>query len=99
LPSGNQSGAQDSSGNNGGASINTGDATNTAGLLTSANSNFAQAPGVSAGVSDSGPSAGVVNSDNGSGSNNNGSLSVSNTNTNNQNNSAQVSNNLDQTTI
>lgn len=99
MPSGNQSGAQDSSGNNGGASINTGDATNTAGLLTNANSNLAQTPGASAGVSDSGPSVGVVNNGNGSGSSNTGSVSVSSTNTNNQDNSAQVANNLNQTTI
>lgn len=99
LPSGNQTGAQDSSGNNGGTTVSTGDATNTAGLLTTGNSNLAQTPGASAGFSDTSSSAGVVNDGNGSGSNNNASLSVSSTNTNNQDNSAQVTNNLDQSTI
>lgn len=99
LPSGNQTGSQTQNGTVGGTTINTGDATNTAGLVTSGNGNTSVAPSISSGVNNTGPSVGVLNTDNGSNSTNSGAVSSASTSTTDQNNSAQVSNNLSQTTI
>lgn len=77
-------------GNVGDTTINTGNATNTATLATSANTNSsATQPG-------GGGSATVSNTGNGSGSTNNGSAAVLNDDTSVQDNSATVVNNLNQ---
>lgn len=79
--------------------MQTGNATNSSGVATNANSNIATSPVNSTGSVTSGPSAGIVNSDNGSGSTNNSSATVNNNNTSSQQNSAQVANNVNQTTV
>lgn len=89
---GQQSGNQTSDGQVGTTEVNTGDATNTAGVSTIANTN------TSAGIAGSGSgSISVLNSENGSNSSNSGSVGVINNNDTIQNNSAIVSNDLDQT--
>ncbi len=93
---GEQTGGESADGQIGSATVDTGDATNTAGVSTITNSN------TSAGVVGSGIGSGgasVINSDNGSDSVNNGSVGIVNDNTTIQNNSAQVSSNLNQVTI
>lgn len=91
--SGNQTGNQSADGQTGSATIDSGDATNTAGVSTIANTN------TSAGVVGSGTgSVGVINSGNGSDSSNSGSVGIVDNNNTYQNNSASVSSNLDQTT-
>lgn len=102
LPSGNQSGQQAASRQNGSTDLKTGDATNNAGVVNNGNMNSStQSPtsGNSAGQVASGPSVGIVNSGNGSGSDNSGSLSLGNTTTTQQANSAQVANNVNQSTV
>lgn len=91
--SGEQTGNQTADGQVGTTTIDTGDATNTAGVATVANTN------TSSGVAGSGTgSVGVVNDGNGSDSTNTGSVGIVDNNTTSQNNSATVTNNLDQTT-
>lgn len=72
--------------------IETGDATNTAGVLTTGNNNLTADGG--SGV----PGASVVNSDNGTGSSNDGSVSIVNNGTTIQDNNAAINNSLHQDT-
>lgn len=90
---GEQTGNQSSDGQVGPTIINTGDATNTAGVSTIANTDLsAGVVGLNSG------SASVINSGNGTNSINNGSIGIVDDNSTFQNNSAQVISNLDQTT-
>ncbi len=95
---GQQTGNQTQNGTSGGTTIETGNATNNAGVITTANDNLASL-GAGAGTINSGPSAGVINSGNGTGSTNNSSATIENSNTTNQNNAAFVVNNLNQSTV
>lgn len=97
VPLGDQSGFQNSDGGMGDTSIDTGDATNNANLVTSGNNNLAEGAGALAGGEDGGIT--VANSGNGSNSDNSGSAGVINTNQTFQDNSAKIANNLDQSTI
>ncbi|MFH0936828.1 MAG: hypothetical protein V1808_00870 [Candidatus Daviesbacteria bacterium] len=88
-----QTGGESADGQTGSATVNTGNATNTAGVSTVTNSN------ISAGVV--GPdsdSVGVINLGNGSDSTNNGSVEIIDNNNTFQDNSAIVTSNLNQTT-
>lgn len=102
LPSGDQSGQQTASGQSGTTDLETGDATNNAGVTNTGNMNsqtLAPTNGESAGQVSSGPSVGIANTGNGSGSTNTGAASVGSTTTTNQQNSAQVANNVNQSTV
>ena len=83
-------GGQNTDGQLGGSTVNTGDATTTAVLATDANSNLA---GVLAG---SGGGASIVNSGNGTDSQNSGSATISDQQNTFQDNSAHVTNDLNQ---
>ena len=92
--SGNQTGSQSADGQVGSTSLDTGTATNSVGLITTANNNLSGATignPTSSGIS-------VINSDNGSSSDNSGSVSVTGDSTQIQDNTATVTNSLTQTT-
>lgn len=90
---GEQTGDQNDSGNNGETTINTGDATNNAGVLTFGNNNFATPTCCGTGVG-----ASIINDSNGPNSDNSGSLILDSSNDLYQDNSATVVNTLDQST-
>lgn len=97
LPSGNQTGAQTGSGQNGDTKVSTGDATNAAGVVNTGNLNTSADS--AANTTSNGPSLAIANTGNGSGSANSGTASVASATTTNQQNSAQVANNVNQTTV
>lgn len=92
--SGQQTGNQSQDGALGDIKIDTGEATNQAGVITVANSNL------SAGVgSNSGSGASITNSGNGSESDNSGSIIITDNSSTFQDNSATVKNNLNQDSV
>lgn len=88
------------SGQQGDATIKTGNATNTGVSTTTGNNNAATSPSNGLCTScGSGSGAGVINKGNGSGSSNDSSVGVVNTDNTVQNNSAAVGNNVNQSTL
>lgn len=93
TPDANDPGGQVANGQNGGSTINTGSADNSAVLANDANSNLANSG------EGGGGSASVVNSGNGSDSQNSGSAQIADSNNTYQNNSANIVNDLNQDSI
>ncbi len=93
-PANQSQGGSNGSSQVGDTEVETGDATSTAGILTTGNNNLASSP-----TGSGGSGASVVNSGNGTSSNNDGSATIVNNNNTIQDNNAAINNSLNQGTV